>query len=98
MELFRRLVESLRVLEKGELEKKRLDSARAVWPKRFGKEMPEVMTAAECDRSALRHGIGSEMLYPDARLLQPARLLAGCSEMTFRSSKFLSARGISPLS
>jgi hypothetical protein len=66
LELFRRLVE--KVLKKRELEKIRLDAARAVWPKRFGKEMPDVMTAAECDRSALR--IGSEILYPDARLLR----------------------------
>ena len=52
----------LKFLEKGE--NKRLDAARAVWPVRFGTELPEVMTAADCDQ-ALR--IGSEILYPDAR-------------------------------
>jgi hypothetical protein len=85
----------LKFLEKGE--KKRLDAARAVWPVRFGTELPEVMTAAECDQ-ALR--IGSEILYPDAR---PMRFSGspppcGSSAMTFWSSKFLSARGISLLS
>jgi len=52
----------LKFLEKGE--NKRLDAARAVWPVRFGTELPEVMTAADCDQ-ALR--IGSAILYPDAR-------------------------------
>ena len=48
----------------GKGETMRLDAARAVWPIRFGKELPEVMTAAECDK-AMR--IGSEILYPGLR-------------------------------
>ena len=37
-------------------EKKALDAARAVWPKRFGGQLPEVMTASEC-RKAVTIGL-----------------------------------------
>lgn len=37
-------------------EKKALDAARVVWPKRFGGQLPEVMTAAEC-RKAVAIGL-----------------------------------------
>ena len=42
-----------------------LDAARAVWPKRYGSHLPEVMTDAECNR-ALK--VGRDLLYPPERI------------------------------
>jgi hypothetical protein len=42
-------------------EKKALDAARVVWPKRFGVQLPEIMTDSECRKAV---AIGRNILYP----------------------------------
>lgn len=42
-------------------EKKALDAAQTVWPKRFGVQLPEIMTDSECRKAV---AIGRNILYP----------------------------------